>query len=239
MAFSIFSFLNACTGIGRTYVIENGLVYHRITHEGNYGKLTELPDADAETFEVLEQKEYAKDKKNVYREGKIIEGADPDSFEVLENDFARDKDQGYFQSKAIPNSIGKDFKVLRWRFSTDGSEVFWELKPLGVTDIENFRFLNTDKSDPWSTDGRHYFSYGSKIPSTAYEDITVFENSSGYAKDKEHVYSYDKIFDSDSKGQKLDPPIDVESFEHIDRFDFKDKHGCINVSRGRIPCEEK
>lgn len=222
---------------GRSYVIKNGKVYHRTTHEGDYGKLTELPDADAETFEKLEHPDYAKDKNYVYRQKLKIEGADPASFEILDKDFTKDKNTAYYRGKSIANAQGANFKILRGWFSTDGTNVFYQEKPLNVCSVDNFRFLKEAIENNWSTDGCHYFWYAIKIPSEDYENTVVFTESSGYAKDREHVYNLSKIYDTDNKGNTFTPPIDVPSFEFVDEFMFKDKHGCIDKFKGRVVCE--
>ena len=48
------------------------------------GTIAINPDIDLKTFQILESEFYAKDKKNCYYRGRIIEGADLKSFKVLD-----------------------------------------------------------------------------------------------------------------------------------------------------------
>ena len=73
-------------------------------------KCSKMEEADKETFEILSL-EYAKDKNNVYYEGKIIKNADLKTFEVIKENpgkillnqeqYAHDKNRIYFSSKEI------------------------------------------------------------------------------------------------------------------------------------------
>ena len=90
-----------------------------------------IPISDYTTFRSLSFL-YAKDSKCVYYENKIVEGADPKTFRVLEGEqyFAQDKNRVYYQASAT--SI-RDLKSLRHRnmdrglndaFHTDGKTVY-------------------------------------------------------------------------------------------------------------------
>ncbi len=60
-----------------------------------------IPEADVATFEVF-KKWYAKDKNYVYYEHNTVEGADPDTFQEMENGEGRDKNSTYQSGKILP-----------------------------------------------------------------------------------------------------------------------------------------
>jgi hypothetical protein len=60
-----------------------------------------VPNADAATFIGL-KKAYSKDKKNVYYETRIVEGADPETFEETENNGGKDKNGNYQSGVPVP-----------------------------------------------------------------------------------------------------------------------------------------
>ena len=83
-----FSFSLSC--INRGYIIENKKVFYE------YGRdKTELKTVDYKTFEVIKSLPHfellAKDKKNVYYQGKIIKGVNPKTFKVIKEILPPDK----------------------------------------------------------------------------------------------------------------------------------------------------
>jgi hypothetical protein len=88
---------------GQTFVKVTGLYFKDKNHAwalmlGREVTWSMIPEADAATFLGL-KKAYAKDKKHVYYENRIVEGADPTTFEETENNGGKDKN-GRFQSGA-------------------------------------------------------------------------------------------------------------------------------------------
>ena len=76
--------------LNENYGIEDGEVYY-INRK--------IEGADAKTFEVFEDGEYAKDKNNVYYEENVLNEADPKSFKLLTKisyGLSKDKNNLYF-----------------------------------------------------------------------------------------------------------------------------------------------
>ncbi|MGB1217655.1 MAG: DKNYY domain-containing protein, partial [Saprospiraceae bacterium] len=74
-------------------------------------------DVDNKTFEVLSNRNFAKDKNHVYYRGNIIEGADGASLELAENDYSikygRDKNHLYFNREKIENADPTTFSRVQ------------------------------------------------------------------------------------------------------------------------------
>lgn len=60
-----------------------------------------IPEADAATFVGL-KKAYSKDRKHVYYENRIVEGADPNTFEETENNGGKDKNRHFQSGVSVP-----------------------------------------------------------------------------------------------------------------------------------------
>jgi hypothetical protein len=100
-----FLFLIGCsTG----YEKEANAVYYKSWNEGS-GSSKYTLDADPQTFRVLKNSNYAKDKQKVFYKGIVIEGADATTFEALEEGYARDKNHGYYEKTPVISSKGQTF----------------------------------------------------------------------------------------------------------------------------------
>ena len=95
----------ACRGISNprsSYYVSWNKVYY---------KNTVVMDADINTFENIsystdscEHRDYGKDNKNVYFKNLKVEGADPESFVILEQGYYKDKRYVYFYGKKLVGS---------------------------------------------------------------------------------------------------------------------------------------
>lgn len=104
--------------LNENYGIEDGEVYY-INRK--------IERADAKTFEVFEDGEYAKDKNNVYYEENVLNEADPKSFKSLSkisSGLGKDKNSVYYIGKKIAEVNPKNFKVLKDYIFTDGKNVY-------------------------------------------------------------------------------------------------------------------
>ena len=86
------------------YKIEGNKVYYAYDMNPNpdlveLGKQTEVKNSGHRAVCYY----YAKDKKNVYYKGQVINGADVKTFKVLENLYAEDKNSWYEYGKKINN----------------------------------------------------------------------------------------------------------------------------------------
>ena len=167
---------------------------------GLSGNLYKIKNADLQTFEVLNSPYsssvyFAKDKNNVYYNGKKLDGIVPNDFEQIQSYFIKDKNGIYkFEEgeneqdlKITPINAKIDFrnfKELDWKYFGDDKNIYY-------FDEESFK--KVDKAD---------------INSFERIDFTAF------FKDKNNVYY---------EGEKIDG-IDVNSIEVINGMCIKDKN---------------
>ena len=167
---------------------------------GLSGNLYKIKNADLQTFEVLTSPYsssvyFAKDKNNVYYNGKKLDGIVPNDFEQIQSYFIKDKNGIYkFEEgeneqdlKITPINAKIDFKNLKeldWKYFGDDKNIYY-------FDEESFK--KVDKAD-----------------------INSFEriDSTGFFKDKNNVYY---------EGEKVEG-IDMNSIEVINGMCIKDKN---------------
>ena len=112
---------------------------------GRRGRIIEK--ADMETFVVLENEKYAKDKNNVYFMGRTIEFAEPNTFEIInDNGYSKDSKNVYLELDIIINSDPKTFIILDWPYSKDGMNVFCGNLPLKISDPNGFEVTKIGSS---------------------------------------------------------------------------------------------
>jgi hypothetical protein len=221
------------TGCSTGYENDGDAVYYKYWNEGS-GSHRDRLDADPKTFTVLDSKRYAKDKSHAFFDGKIIEGADPATFNSVSEWFAKDKNRGYRSQYPVMSSRGASFRTIdsNW-YSTDGVDVFYDTSPLGVCDTKHFRLVFNDARDLWTTDGCSYYYMSFKVPSDDYRNVAIFENSGGLSKDKNYVYFMNHRLNYDDDGERVVDTIDALSFKVTGFLECRDKWGCINPFHGR------
>lgn len=229
-------FTYACEG----YEVKNGQVYYKDWNEAHGTRENIISKADAQTFEILGNEAYARDKNYVFYQGQIIHGADPESFEPLEGLFAIDKERAYYSGDSIEGASSRDFKVLERGYSADYKDIYLQRKPLHVCSVEGFKFIEAtdDKRffTRWSTDGCHYFYLEYKVPSEDYEKIKIYPKGEGFSTDGTYIYFCGRNIMFNKEGERILDTVDLATFE-VDGIDCRDKFGCINVFHGRKFCE--
>ena len=199
----------ACNG----YIVENGKVYYKSSNEAQGIVKRHLKNADASTFEILQNDDYARDKNFVFYQGNRVEGADPSTFEYVADLYAKDKNRAYYAGDSIESSSSNGFKIIDSYYSADNTDVYYTTKPLKVCSVSNF-----------------------KIPSNDYINVQYLKETAGFAKDKMWVYFLDRKINYNDSGKQIIDTVDVASFTVTDYIDCKDKYGCINVFHGREEC---
>lgn len=167
---------------------------------GLSGNLYKIKNADLQTFEVLTSPYsssvyFAKDKNNVYYNGKKLDGIVPNDFEQIQSYFIKDKNGIYkFEEgeneqdlKITPINAKIDFKNLKeldWKYFGDDKNIYY---------FDEDSFKKVDKAD---------------INSFERIDFTAF------FKDKNNVYY---------EGEKVEG-IDMNSIEVVNGMCIKDKN---------------
>ena len=177
------------------YFKDKNSIYYELS-----GNLYKIKNVDLPTFEVLNSPYsssvyFAKDKNNVYYNGKKLDGIVPNDFEQIQSYFIKDKNGIYkFEEgeneqdlKITPINAKidfKNFKELDWKYFGDDKNIYY-------FDEESFK--KVDKAD-----------------------INSFEriDFTGFFKDKNNVYY---------EGEKVEG-IDMNSIEVVNGMCIKDKN---------------
>ena len=177
------------------YFKDKNSIYYELS-----GNLYKMKNVDLPTFEVLNSPYsssvyFAKDKNNVYYNGKKLDGIVPNDFEQIQSYFIKDKNGIYkFEEgeneqdlKITPINAKidfKNFKELDWKYFGDDKNIYY---------FDEDSFKKVDKAD-----------------------INSFEriDFTGFFKDKNNVYY---------EGEKVEG-IDMNSIEVINGMCIKDKN---------------
>jgi hypothetical protein len=220
------------------YKNDGNAVYYEHWNEGS-GQHEESIDANPETFKVLKFDRYAKDDKNVFYEGEIINGADAASFEAIEEWYAKDKNVGYYGKSPIKNSNGKTFKSINAYYSTDGKDYYYDTSALHMVAPNNFKFVYGEGDyQCWTTDGKYYYYNNYKVPSDDYKNLKIYPNSGGISNDSHWAYFLDHKLNYDIDGKRVVDTIDIATFKVTGYIECSDKYGCFNVYHGRDKCNQ-
>ncbi len=168
-------------------------------------------DCDFDTFELIRDG-YAKDKNNIYCDGKKILGIDYDSFKTV----------------AISDSLKRlQIGLLSYKtynYGKDKNYVYYENKVLPDADVESFKIW----SNSFTSDKNQAYYFGRKIEGS---DGASFQLVHGhFAKDKNHVYCDNTIFSNEPN-----------SFEVLDKHGYfvKDKDNVLYLRFAKnLPCKE-
>ena len=102
----------------------NGIYGKDKNHVYLYGII--IKGADPASFKILgDLYKYARDKNNLYAGIKKI-GDDPDSFKLLAEGFAKDNKQAYYRGNIIERADGKTFELMdeKGQYAKDKNHVF-------------------------------------------------------------------------------------------------------------------
>ena len=177
------------------YFKDKNSIYYELS-----GNLYKMKNVDLPTFEVLNSPYnssvyFAKDKNNVYYNGKKLDGIIPNDFEQIQSYFIKDK-----------NGI--------YKFEEDENEQDLKITPINAKiDFRNFKELDWKY---FGDDKNIYYFDEDIFKKVDKADINSFEriDSTGFFKDKNNVYY---------EGEKIEG-IDMNSIEVINGMCIKDKN---------------
>jgi hypothetical protein len=183
--------------------------------------------ADAGSFEQIDRTDYFRDKFRVYSLNKIIDGADPATFEIVgrfDGRYTQDANAIFYNGNRVPGIDKATHDIIDEVHHRDASKVFFGLDPLSE-DPENFKVL----SRAYSKDSKSVYWRGRKISDDAAKFIAFpSERSESYAKDSTASFW----------GWKVIEDADVESFTGLNHKYAKDKNhvyfGSLNLNSAVI-----
>jgi len=166
-------------------------------------RVQKLLNADGSSFELLTPNSgaFSRDSRHVFFFGVALEGADPNSFQVLSYPFGKDSQNAYAGTIPIPT---KD--VNSWQPLQEGNaEDPWYRSPHNT----HPRAPSKLYASGWSRDSTGLY-YGKK-PFPKADNTTFVVLSKYYSKDKNHVYYGERIVDN----------ADPVTFQVLDRPYYK------------------
>src|SRR5688572_17058880 len=145
----------------------------------------EIEEADISTFEILDDyRGYAKDKNYVYLDGIPIPGADPATFELLEDPYSRDKSHVYLQDMILSNDPA-NFEFLPHGLMRDSQHVYWSDKIIS-DDPSNFVIIDDLGTTIYWKDSKNIFFDGSPIETANMDTFEIIDDT--YSHDDIHVF---------------------------------------------------
>ena len=195
--------------IGSCYLQEDGMIKYLKKDETGAVDTVALKDANTAFFELIHDEMpgdecvngniWAKDKLHVWYKNKILPGAHPETFTLLENGYAKDKEHAYFYDQLLVNVDISSFEVLTYFFAKDRNIIFSHGKEVfGVEDKKSFEII-----DGWfSKDSTGvYFNNDTvllKLPDSDPKSFRCYDldlsgqlSSLKYYTDKKNVYFTD------------------------------------------------
>ena len=177
---------------------------HRVYYYGGLmnAYTVELEGVDAASFEKVVQKaaspetvlssSYARDKRQVYYNGKVLPGADPATFEVTGFARSKDKNHVYDYLRAFSDDP-EHYRHFKDELYIDQDHIYWGTVVLS-DEPQNLRFtVSADTSSlTYYADSKGVFaSNGMRMPDV---DVETFKPLPGmYCADKNHVYQFDYL----------------------------------------------
>jgi hypothetical protein len=162
--------------------------YKRRNNTVKYSGQT-LENIDVDTFEILGDPTYARDKTHIYFHGHLVPGADADSFEVLERPYSRDKSTIYCGNVAMPVKNPGSFEVV---VSTGYPQFIMSNKRLVFEFGDAFANVRVSTDRPavvesgWARDGVSYYFGPARVEGADYGSFVVVDEF--VAKDRSHTY---------------------------------------------------
>lgn len=195
--------------------------------DGSYGAITymgrSVEGADRATFKVLGRENettYAKDTNYVFYEGKILERADPKTFEFLKEEYAKDAESLFYRGEKIQGADIETFAILPGSYSKDRNFVYYTSSIMLSADVETFEIINISQTDEYSDYARDKKNiyYKDKIVKNV-DDKTFTVLYAPLAKDKNYVFvggEINKLMDTNTLEMfDKDYPVYLKDKNHV------------------------
>ena len=120
-----------------------------VSYDEAVGKrISPIDNYDAESFKILENKNYATDRILVFYIGRVIQDADPKSFEVINSrGYSKDENHVYLDDEKIVFANPKTFELLEFPYSKDDNNVFCGTIPMNIQKKEVKEFKVTNENE--------------------------------------------------------------------------------------------
>jgi hypothetical protein len=165
------------------YYVRGNTVYY---HSGFPDEPYELPDADADSFFIIDAT-YARDNTTVYFDGRPIPGADPSSFETLESTFSRD-DQHVYAGGELFSDDPAGFEHIEGYIYRDSHHIYWSTSTVS-DDPGGLRIIGEDGYYTYFADSTTVFLNGGQILDADPETFAILQEV--YSQDASHIFYFD------------------------------------------------
>lgn len=178
-------------------------------------------DADPETFEVLDD-DYGRDKTHAFYRGDIIKGADGLSFRVLEKGYAADASNVYDSGKLLKGADPASFKVHSYELTEDKNDFYNNGKALNVRDKASFEILKYSSGENSSWGKDKYNGYYLNGTVIPNIDYATFHPIDAKSPVQSGCYAADK-YRVFFMGKEI-PGADPATFRVVDFYIGQDKN---------------
>jgi serine/threonine protein kinase len=191
--------LTPCAGVdaasfkalSEEYTKDKNKVYYKWISNKRFW-VTELPLADAQSFEVISSN-LAKDAKSAWWYGEPLPGVDPKTVELVNPGFVwKDAKNVWYQREKMSGVDAKTFRHLDQAFYRDANRVYWSTTPLEGVDLDTFRTFGDDS--PYAADRRSVWKGNTKI--TGFDAATFQAVHQSVNKDKNGVYAGEHVIEN-------------------------------------------
>ena len=133
-------------------------------------------NADYNSFEFMNR--YSKDKNNVYffnggTHAKLIEKADPQTFEFLGTDYSKDYNSVFFKDVMILNADVDSFEVLKDYYAKDTKNIYYGENTLADADPATFKII----THQLTKDDNNIYESGIKLTEKNFETWNTYEDT--------------------------------------------------------------
>ena len=110
--------------------------------------------------------DHIRDKNYVYYRGKIVEGADPETFKCISYNVYSDKNNIYLKNTILKNV--KENEIIffdKWDkgYYIRGNDIYYEAIKLDGININDFQYINPERSFSYIKSTKNVYLYGKKI----------------------------------------------------------------------------
>lgn len=158
-------------------------------HSGfGFAEPFEINGADFDSFKILDEA-YALDTFRVYYNGGPISDADPSTFEILESNFSRDARHVY-RSGDVFSDDPLNFEILGENIYRDSRHIYWSAEIIS-DDPSQLVVIGSSSQYTYLKDSRTVFVYGNPIQGADPATFEIITDS--FSRDATHIFYFDEI----------------------------------------------
>lgn len=161
----------------------------------------EIEGADVDSFEVIDEN-YARDVRRVYHDGVPVSDSDPATFEIVDHYFARDSRHVYLNG-VIHSNDPTNFENVAGNIYRDSQHIYWSTEPIS-DDPSNLVILDGSDSYTYFKDSTTIFIQGNPLQGADLATFSILKDA--YSRDALHIFYFDQTISN----------ADLTSFEIID-----------------------